>query len=96
MGSAREIRLNNEELARLQDASADLALGPVYEAWRKVAWYGQTGRKACWIRLPFPFTDELTDWCERINELWEYWGFDLRPGGPSGPAYDIIRLVRRS
>lgn len=69
-----------------------LWLIPFHIAYRKIMWAAQTNAPSVWIRLPFPFDDESAEWCERLHALWKKHGYGLRPGGPAGPAADIIRL----
>lgn len=79
---------------RLRQATDHLWLAPFHAAWRKITWAAQTGMEMVFIRLPFPFDDDMNDWCERIACYWKHLGYHLRPGGPAGPAQDIIRLER--
>lgn len=53
-----------------------------------------TGAPFVFIRLPFPFDEAQTEQCEQVAAYWHDCGYQLRPGGPAGPAADIIRLER--
>jgi hypothetical protein len=92
--AARTADRPNAETLRARAACDHLWLRVYHEAYIKIVWAGETNAPTVWIRLLFPFDDDHMSWCERIHGLWKSYGFGLRPGGPAGPAADIIRLDR--
>jgi hypothetical protein len=75
-------------------AMDDLWRAPYETAIRDIVWSVQTDSDWAFIRLPFPFDTEQHRQSERVMRLAHRHGYALRPGGPAGPAADIIRLER--
>ena len=80
--------------ARTDPEMVALWRAPFDEARQRITRAHEVGAPFVFIRLPFPFDREQTEACEDVAGYWHECGYALRPGGPAGPAADILRLER--
>lgn len=90
---------NRAEYATYQQWENDPVVGwraPYHAAEQKVRDANSDGRRWLTVKLPFPFMDDQAVAYWAVLELASTFGFERRPGGPSGLAYDMVFLERTS
>jgi hypothetical protein len=52
------------------------------------------GRTWVKVKLPFAVDDEMESWYEWVLSVASFYGFERRPGGPSGNSTDLVFFER--
>lgn len=84
----------NKETLRLRKACDYLWINEYQRAIRKLMWKAQIGSNWCKVKLPFSTDQEMEWWYELVLDYATALLWERRPGGQSGPAYDLVFFER--
>jgi hypothetical protein len=68
--------------------------GPYERAATRIAEHAAAGATWCKVKVPFAFDDDQEAWYEWVLSVASYYGYERRPGGSSGLAFDLVFFER--